>query len=147
VIYDQSLYHFSSCVLWSCSEKNDKMAPDGRNEDTVPVLGKGALLSTFTRCPPLSVTLLLLLLLLDVSTHTNSDTMKLSLLLLLPATASAFVPAQSSGFMASPSLNAAKTFEEDLELTREVISKFMESHGDNPVEPPGPKKEESAKEE
>jgi hypothetical protein len=68
-------------------------------------------------------------------------------LFLLPTTASAFIPAQSARFTTSSSLKAAKTFEEDLELTREVISKFMESRGEKPVEPPAPKKEESPKEE
>jgi hypothetical protein len=68
-------------------------------------------------------------------------------LLLLPAMASAFAPAQTVSVMSSSAMSAAKTFEEDLELTREVISKFMESQGEKPVEPPAPKKEEPPKEE
>jgi hypothetical protein len=75
--------------------------------------------------------------------------MKFSLatLLLLPAMASAFVPSAQSR-VASTSINAAKTFEEDLELTREVISKFMESQGEKPAPAPAPapKKEEKKEE-
>ena len=67
--------------------------------------------------------------------------MKLSLvaLVLLPM-ASAFAPAAQSR-VASTSMNAAKSFEEDLEMTREVIGKFMESKGEKPVSTPPPKKE------
>ncbi|KAG7346549.1 hypothetical protein IV203_005617 [Nitzschia inconspicua] len=67
--------------------------------------------------------------------------------LIFPGMVSAFAPAQTVGVVSSSSISAAKTFEEDLEMTREVISKFMESQGEKPVEPPAPKKEEATKEE
>jgi hypothetical protein len=74
--------------------------------------------------------------------------MKFSLasLLLLPAMVSAFAPAsQRQTFVSVSSLNGAATFEEDLELTRQVIAKHMDGKGgeDKPAE----KKEEPAKKE
>lgn len=71
--------------------------------------------------------------------------MKVSLacLLLLPAVVSAFAPASLRQASASvSSLNGAATFEEDLELTRQVIAKFMDGKGDDK---PAEKKEEPAK--
>jgi hypothetical protein len=69
-------------------------------------------------------------------------------LLLLPALSAAFAPVQPRGASAIvSSLNGAKTFEEDLELTREVIAKFMESQGEEPTQKTEPKKEEAPKDE
>lgn len=53
--------------------------------------------------------------------------MKLSIatLLFLPATVTAFMPTQPRTFI-STSLSAAKTKEEDIELTRKVIASFMD---------------------
>ncbi len=66
-------------------------------------------------------------------------------LLLLPALVSAFAPASRlQAIVGSTSLNGASTYEEDLELTRQVIAKFMDSKGD---EKPAEKKEEPAKKE
>jgi hypothetical protein len=75
--------------------------------------------------------------------------MKLSLatLLLLPSLAAAFAPAQPRTSLAT-FLNGAKTFEEDLELTREVIAKFIDSKGDAaPVEKEEEPKKAEKKEE
>jgi hypothetical protein len=72
--------------------------------------------------------------------------MKFSLatVLFLPALSVAFAPVQQPRVVASStSLNGAKTFEEDLELTREVIAKFMESQGETSSKP-AEKKEEAA---
>jgi len=71
--------------------------------------------------------------------------MKLSIaaLLMLPAMAAAFIPVQPRAFVPT-SLNAAKAAkskEEDLELTRQVIAKFM---GDDVEEEPAKEEEESA---
>jgi len=64
--------------------------------------------------------------------------MKLSVatLLLLPALSAAFAPAQPRAF--ATSLDAAKSKEEDLEMTRQVIASFMD--GDDPT--PEAKEEE-----
>ena len=60
-------------------------------------------------------------------------------LLMMPAMAAAFVPVQPRAFVATPlSAKAAKSTEEDLELTRKVIAGFM---GDEP-EPVEETKEE-----
>jgi hypothetical protein len=70
--------------------------------------------------------------------------MKLSVaaLLMLPAMAAAFVPAQPRAFGSSSlSAKAAKSKEEDLELTKKVIAKFMGDEEDPP------KKKEEEKEE
>ena len=67
-------------------------------------------------------------------------------LLLLPALSAAFAPAAVQPRRVS-ALNGAKTFEEDLELTREVIAKFMDSQGEEPAPKAEPKKEEAPKDE
>lgn len=68
--------------------------------------------------------------------------MKLSVatLLIIPAMAAAFIPVQPRAFVATSlsAAKAAKSKEEDLELTRQVIAKFM---GDD-VEEEKPAKEE-----
>lgn len=68
--------------------------------------------------------------------------MKLSIatLLMIPAMAAAFIPVQPRAFV-STSLNAAKAAkskEEDIELTRLVIAKFM---GDDIEEEPAKEEE------
>jgi predicted RNase H-like HicB family nuclease len=68
-------------------------------------------------------------------------------LLLLPAMASAFAPSQRVVVSSSSALSAAKTFEEDLQMTREVITKFMESQGETVSSEPAAPKKESKKEE
>lgn len=65
--------------------------------------------------------------------------MKLSVLALLalPALTAAFAPAQSRvAFMTS--LNVAKSKEEDLELTRQVIDNFMDGDSSEPAPAPAP---------
>ena len=71
--------------------------------------------------------------------------MKLSIVtvLLLPALSSAFSPAQPRAF--NTALDAAKSYEEDLEMTRQVIAQF---NGDKvEEEKKEEKKEEEPKEE
>jgi hypothetical protein len=80
-----------------------------------------------------------------LSRNTLLLTMKLSVaaLLLLPAVSAAFAPSQPRAF--STSLDAAKSKEEDLEMTRQVIASF---YGDAPAEEEKEeKKEKPAKEE
>lgn len=76
--------------------------------------------------------------------------MKLSLavLLAIPAVVTAFVPVQPRAFGTSLNAAAAKSKEEDLELTRQVIAKFMD--GDDapaPAEAPAAEPEAEDKEE
>ena len=75
--------------------------------------------------------------------------MKLSIatLFLLPAFASAFIASPPRAFV-STEMRAAATFEEDLELTREVIAKFMDGKDDEPAKEEEPaKKKNTDKEE
>jgi hypothetical protein len=71
--------------------------------------------------------------------------MKLSVaaLLLLPALSAAFAPAQPRAF--ATSLDAAKSKEEDLEMTRQVIAGFMDGE-DAPEEKAEEKKPKKEKE-
>jgi hypothetical protein len=57
-----------------------------------------------------------------------------AVLIAMPALAAAFVPAQPRAFGMSLNAAPAGTKEEDLELTRKVILKFMD--GDAPAEKP-----------
>lgn len=68
-------------------------------------------------------------------------------LLMLPALTAAFIPTQPRAFVGS-SLNAkaAKSKEEDLELTRQVINAFA-GGSSAPVEEPVVEDEESSEEE
>jgi hypothetical protein len=66
-------------------------------------------------------------------------------LLLLPALSAAFAPAQGRAF--ATSLDAAKSKEEDLEMTKQVIASFMDSEREpeekaEEKKPAEPKKEE-----
>ena len=74
--------------------------------------------------------------------------MKLSIatLFLLPAFASAFIANQPRAFV-STEMRAAATFEEDLELTREVIAKFMDGKEDEPAKEEPAKKKKDDKDE
>jgi hypothetical protein len=75
--------------------------------------------------------------------------MKTSLvtMLFLPAVALAFAPKSQprAGVTTWPLKGGASTYEEDLELTRQVIAKFMDGQGDD--KPAVPVKEEPAKKE
>lgn len=73
--------------------------------------------------------------------------MKFSLatLFLFPSVVCAFAPASPARtFISTSPLNGAATYEEDLELTRQVIAKFLDGKGD---EKPAEKKEEPVKKE
>eukprot|EP00980_Cylindrotheca_fusiformis_P024449 scaffold11926_cov126-Cylindrotheca_fusiformis.AAC.2 len=67
--------------------------------------------------------------------------LSVSILLLIPALSAAFAPAQPRPF--SSSLDAARSKEEDLEMTRQVIASFMD--GDDA--PKEKEEEEETKEE
>ena len=62
--------------------------------------------------------------------------MKLSVaaLLLLPALSAAFAPAQSRSFATSLNAAAAKSKEEDLEMTRQVIARFFDGDSEDAKE-------------
>jgi hypothetical protein len=72
----------------------------------------------------------------------------LAILIAMPALAAAFVPAQPRAF--GSSLNAggaAATKEEDIELTRAVIAKFMDGGKEEPAAAPAPAPAPEEKEE